>query len=59
MFVYNDGQRWGIPNWETKLFLFKDEEIEELSEDIVSKIPLAGHLPVIAPIKGFAYTSKP
>ena len=47
VFVYNDKERWSIPTWPTKLFLFGEEAIEEVGEDVISKIPLVGTLPTI------------
>ena len=47
VFVYNGIARWGIPNWATKVFLFGDgtADIEEVSEDVISKIPTLGLIP--------------
>ena len=47
VFVYNGKAKWGIPNWETKVFLFGEgtADIEEVSEDVISKIPTQGLIP--------------
>jgi murein DD-endopeptidase MepM/ murein hydrolase activator NlpD len=49
VYIFNGKHLFPIPNWGTFVFLFgQDAKIEEVSQDILSKIPEGDILPMLA-----------
>lgn len=46
VYIFNGKSKFGVPDWETLTFLFGEKPvIEEVSEDILTKIPEPGLIP--------------
>lgn len=47
VYVYNGKSKFGIPDWQTKVFFFGEgtSDIEEVSDDVLSKIPEKAIIP--------------